>query len=560
MSEQAESGCHLCTILLDGLTKPSVVDANVKPKTNKTRQRVQDIPPEVQLFVEIVRWWHSDYEQPFHGLFLYFREHETGDLTEIADQFFSIADPAPERPIPSRTTNSLASLAWIEKQMSVCRGNHDERGSQNLLTQRLGRQLPKRLLDLSDCVENATVRLIDGKSIPHSTLYTTLSHRWGAEEQLLLKSDTQAGLYSGFPLSVVPILYRDVMSLIRRLGYRYLWIDTLCLKQDDNLELEQQAPLMHLVYSMSELNVSASRSLHDESLYYQRNPLLFTDLAIPTDWTCFPEKRLFILRREHADPLAGEPILSRGWVFQERLLAPRVLHFGGKQLVWECRNTTEAELTGHHQTNKYGLQTKLLFMFSEKHNKPRSLVNFWVKMVEQFSETVTSLEKDRLFAIAGLAAIMDRLCWDRIDIDRGVFCWDGNIPCSRPNEVVRRYFAGIWRYNFAWQLAWYADGTKNGVTTPARPQLYRAPTWSWASVNGPVRFLPDCLFDAAPNVRELVRAETHTSTELDLRSMYGPTQTEAAGNLLVWCNLCEAEYFLNRPACEPILCYSCQTD
>ena len=130
-----------------------------------------------------------------------------------------------------------------------------------------GERLPERLLEIVQGGVATFVKLVHGKDLPSSTSYATVSHRWGESHQLLLSTRTEAMLYAGFPVAGLAPLFQDIIGLLRRLKLLHLWIDTLCIKQDDPEEWVAQAVSMYSVYLRSTLNITASHALHNESLF-----------------------------------------------------------------------------------------------------------------------------------------------------------------------------------------------------------------------------------------------------------------------------------------------------
>lgn len=88
--------------------------------------------------------------------------------------------------------------------------------------------LPSRLLDLT---EPSRARVIETHDL-RGVEYLTLSHCWGGANMLLLESSTADSLFSGVGLSTMPKSFRDAVHVTTRLGYNYLWIDSLCIMQD----------------------------------------------------------------------------------------------------------------------------------------------------------------------------------------------------------------------------------------------------------------------------------------------------------------------------------------
>jgi hypothetical protein len=169
-----------------------------------------------------------------------------------------------------------------------------------------------------------------------------------------------------------------------------------------------------------------------------------------------------------------EPLLRRGWVVQELVLPPRVLHFGKRQVFWECRteNTCETYPLGllptmYNTSHCLKRQSRLAHNINARnqlgtHNFEmlyEDVYCYWWKIVETYSQCNLTREEDKLVAISGLA--------------KEVYTALGGHD---------EYLAGLWRRNILSQLLWFIGG--GWRTYGVRPERYRAPSWSWASIDG----------------------------------------------------------------------------
>jgi hypothetical protein len=62
------------------------------------------------------------------------------------------------------------------------------------------------------------------------------------------------------PWSTIPPTLQDAMSLTRALGFRYIWIDALCIIQGDTVDFERESNIMHQIYSGAALVICATGS------------------------------------------------------------------------------------------------------------------------------------------------------------------------------------------------------------------------------------------------------------------------------------------------------------
>ncbi|KAH6887707.1 heterokaryon incompatibility protein-domain-containing protein [Thelonectria olida] len=116
---------------------------------------------------------------------------------------------------------------------------------------------PLRLLD----VRNGKIRLVISRNQPPSTLqYATLSHCWGSKLPVYTSQATRATFKESIPEDTLPQTFRDAVQIARCLEIPHIWIDALCIVQDDIEEWQQEAAKMQHIYSGSFLTIAASES------------------------------------------------------------------------------------------------------------------------------------------------------------------------------------------------------------------------------------------------------------------------------------------------------------
>ncbi|KAK8185768.1 heterokaryon incompatibility protein-domain-containing protein [Phyllosticta citribraziliensis] len=371
---------------------------------------------------------------------------------------------------------------------------------------------PSRLLKLETRHSEKSISLVLRHECPPGTAYMTLSHCWGnqpATSKLRLSSDTLLILREGISLGTLPKTFRDAFHVIETLNFRYLWIDRLCIFQDSQEDWSRESSTMQDVYRHSSLNISAHAAFDDtDGCFFDRDgsvgrtPWLNINLgtaAIPQLYSV----REFIPLTISEEFNEG-PITCRGWILQERLLAPRVVHFGRKQLFWECMTSMCSETfpanlldfswdppisSGRRHTWKHILDSNQTFILESDYEGPgRELFLDWDGLVRDFSLTKLTVPSDKLVAIAGLANDMkEKLRQERL-LRR--------IPDDDSLRHFETYLAGIWNATLPMSLLWCVWGDRL-----PRPK-YRAPSWSWASVDGNIN--PNDFFDYWGEEKQLV--------------------------------------------------------
>jgi len=353
------------------------------------------------------------------------------------------------------------------------------------------------------------VRLITTKDQPNNFRdnpdrlhYVTLSHCWGKGEFIHLCERNQQEFHERIPLNSLPLTFRNAIEFARRLSetVRYIWIDSLCIIQDDPSDWLRESVQMYQIYRNSYCNISATAATDSKKGLYNkldRDPQLLWEEQINLNIDGIPGarpkqklkkeigleapiRRCKILDLSFWDrEVEDAPVNRRAWVLQERLLAPRVLHFCQDQIAWECYHLDAAECLPHGiskmelrsgnvrerarlkslMPNDYGPKPVEV----DKLEVSNSVHESWKRVIERYSRTGLTKESDKLIALAGIAELLSR-------------------------EIRGLYVAGMWEKYLASQLLWRVDPIyENGqLSNPSqRPTSYRAPSFSWAAVDAP---------------------------------------------------------------------------
>jgi hypothetical protein len=145
---------------------------------------------------------------------------------------------------------------------------------------------PTRLLHVGqgdDSQSPPNIRLIlTAEDIPDGP-YVTLSHCWGNAHIVQLLKSNMKEFKSSIPLERLPKTFKDAVTVARRLGISYIWIDSLCIMQDkdDLVDWLREAALMHKVYSHSYCNISAAAAVNSsQGLFFQRDPQVLQSTTV----------------------------------------------------------------------------------------------------------------------------------------------------------------------------------------------------------------------------------------------------------------------------------------
>lgn len=192
--------------------------------------------------------------------------------------------------------------------------------------------LPTRVLDVELGQNSAMIRLQDTVNIGTSYQYLALSHCWGnVQTTTLLTSASMQRYYTVIHLHELPKTFRRAVSITRELGYRYLWIDSLCIIQDSEEDWKRESVRMGDIYRNSTCCIAAVASDDDDGgCFFSRNPLAYFPCRLGySDGNEIivivkPAPEEYDYSNESLD-LSDKPLWSRAWVLQEMALAPRTL-------------------------------------------------------------------------------------------------------------------------------------------------------------------------------------------------------------------------------------------
>ncbi|KAF2100999.1 HET-domain-containing protein, partial [Rhizodiscina lignyota] len=172
--------------------------------------------------------------------------------------------------------------------------------------------------------------------------WCALSSVWGGDQPMKATKATMKDLEEGLPASRFPRTIQDAATVALSVGIPYMWIDSLCIIQDDPNDLALQLGDMPNIYHHALVTITASSArsvhksfLHDRGHSYSTLPpvaLRYKSSHGSDGRILFLEPQIQTDQREDF----SEPIDERGWTYQERLLSPRALIYTRKQLIWSC--------------------------------------------------------------------------------------------------------------------------------------------------------------------------------------------------------------------------------
>ena len=170
-------------------------------------------------------------------------------------------------------------------------------------------------------------------------LYMALSHRWGeGDEQFRTDKSNFETRCKEINFHELPKTFQDAVTVTRKLGVEYLWIDTLCIIQDDDDDRRRECSRMEQVFASAYCTLAATSAQDcSQGLFREDN-----------DVSLGPEngyKSLCIreVDEDFSRDVEQAELNQRGWVFQERALSRRIIHFTAAQTYWECGKMVSCE-------------------------------------------------------------------------------------------------------------------------------------------------------------------------------------------------------------------------
>ena len=138
------------------------------------------------------------------------------------------------------STASDAHLELASSWLRHCKKKHKCQAAKPLST-----ALPTRLMDLRQSkIDKTKIVLCYTAQLDQQPSYVTLSHCWGEGKPLKLNKDNEPSMLESLTLSQLPLTFRDAVHVTRQLGFRYLWIDSLCIIQDSQEDWEIESAKM----------------------------------------------------------------------------------------------------------------------------------------------------------------------------------------------------------------------------------------------------------------------------------------------------------------------------
>lgn len=332
------------------------------------------------------------------------------------------------------------------------------------------RPLPTRVLDLG--LPNSSKHPYLWETQGETGAYVALSHCWGGTKCLTTTTVNQSFHNSEIDIACLTTTFQDAIWVTRKMGLRYLWIDSLCILQDSRQDWQQESAKMGIIYRNARFTIAATSAENGEvGLFMERPQPTVVPVRIPHLLTRQgrPCNVYFGLNcGSFGLTVEKGPLQKRAWVIQERILSRRIIHYGREQIFLECQRSCIAEdgndylITGRLKQSldlRDYLGPERKDINNMEHISVGPIYRRWCLIIEDYMRRDLTKSKDKLPALSGLAKEIQKRTHDQ-------------------------YLAGFWREGLHLELLWTARF--DGILS--HPPQYRAPSWSWASVDGPIRW------------------------------------------------------------------------
>jgi hypothetical protein len=309
--------------------------------------------------------------------------------------------------------------------------------------------------------------------------YVILSYVWGHASQLqttttnLAAHGVPGALRTEQALELIPQVIKDAMVVTEELKERFLWVDSLCICQDDDTFQHEQIQNMGTIYSCALVTLIPLTGMDANATLRIR--LRWSEGAIlqaPSWQRIITDLKGNDLEQE----LYSSVYYERGWTFQERLLSTRCIFFGEERIFFACHKSFVQDGDGQYGAS---LPTSLrllnpFLLQSTTTDYPAAITaeglsdqqfEIYINIVEQYSKRRLTYPTDILPAFDGISAVF-----------RDRYGWKMHLGLSQ---------------NFFFQsLLWTTSSPRQHTTfyNHDDSKSYRIPSWTWAGWAGPADY------------------------------------------------------------------------
>ncbi|KAM0438638.1 hypothetical protein ACHAPT_001391 [Fusarium lateritium] len=324
--------------------------------------------------------------------------------------------------------------------------------------------LPTRLIHITHSKDGFKLRLVETRRLlrtcfERSDPYIALSHRWGGIDTFCTTVDNFEERLKDIQYSQLPKTFQHAVVTTWNLGVEYLWIDSLCIIQRLAQDWRQESTKMENVFAYAYCTLAATSAKDCNQGFLSRSAEGTIKITDPESNLPLP---VYIRETEHdfEKDVAQGPLNKRAWVFQERVLSPRTIHFTAAEAYFECRSNIWCESMGLEHPSETPLQRLQLRLFESEKSSQRE-ESLFETCFSQYSTLDITDFRDRPSAILGLESRL-----------------------AESYETASLY--GILMSSFYNSLFWHRSGGNR--MKPIDFPEENVPSWSWMAYEGTVGY------------------------------------------------------------------------
>jgi len=311
-----------------------------------------------------------------------------------------------------------------------------------------------------------------------ATRYVALSYVWGQVQQFQTTTATLPDLLqpNGLPVTELPNTIRDAITAARSMGERFLWVDALCIPQDDFAIKHFQIAHMATIYTSAVLTIVAASSNNAESLL----PGVQSQSRWLRPWNSSNSVQLNRPARPALVLKAVDRSLynSRAWTFQERHLSPRCLCFLDEQVYFQCQKELWCEEPPATNSSRF----QNLYQIPGKIDLSLTIMS----TVRDWGKNVEKAEWDAAFRF--YAQVIQDYSWKLLTFPEDVTAAFSGIAATLEQHSGWTITHGLAEELFDWALLWIPVGGMHRRPQPRSLSESPFPSWSWVGWVGPVSY------------------------------------------------------------------------
>ncbi|OCK74775.1 HET-domain-containing protein [Lepidopterella palustris CBS 459.81] len=384
------------------------------------------------------------------------------------------------------TGHQVVPISRLKKLISNCDHNHGEQCNGPALGGTLSKQIPMLQIDVVDeCLIETTT----------AVRYFALSYVWGAVDMSkTLKANLGGRLMKGgLRVNALPKVIQDAIVFTKAFGERYLWVDALCIVQDDEDSKQRDIQQMDIVYSKAYVTIVALSGFDANAGLAGVRPnsrtpqevhtVSISDNSFSLEYNPESDNKQDV--RIAASPRTCALVLdtskwnSRGWTYQERILSKRCLYFSQDTAYFQCRREVLDEFG--NQESKQGPAMSVLanplsqltgIDYLKGDAEIRATFATYRSLVEQYTTRELTFGGDILHAFAGIWATLNPYM---------------------PGESICGLPTAFFDLALLWTLAPPVQRREHKViglevASSRFPDPQKCPSWAWAGFVGGVEY------------------------------------------------------------------------